>query len=79
MPVDVVKVRLQYAGADGKKSYTGITDCIVKTAKVPLSRVGGVWWWYVQWVHAVHNRGRLCSGLRRVGTVPPLAVVLLWR
>eukprot|EP00038_Savillea_parva_P019172 m.26681 g.26681 ORF g.26681 m.26681 type:complete len:298 (-) comp4337_c0_seq1:1899-2792(-) len=33
MPVDVVKVRLQYAGADGKKSYTGITDCIVKTAK----------------------------------------------
>lgn len=40
MPVDVVKVRLQYAGADGNKLYNGITDCIVKTAKVVHVRVG---------------------------------------
>jgi hypothetical protein len=38
MPVDVVKVRMQYAGADGNKLYNGISDCIVKTAKVVRSR-----------------------------------------
>lgn len=45
MPVDVVKVRLQYAGADGNKLYNGITDCIVKTAKVVHVRVG----WSAAW------------------------------
>jgi hypothetical protein len=38
MPVDVVKVRMQFAGADGAKVYDGISDCIMKTAKVePLT------------------------------------------
>jgi len=46
MPVDVVKVRMQYAGADGNKLYNGISDCIVKTAKVARARVH-LWDW--QW------------------------------
>jgi hypothetical protein len=44
MPVDVVKVRMQYAGADGNKLYNGISDCIVKTAKVARARVH-LWDW----------------------------------
>ena len=46
MPVDVVKVRMQYAGADGNKLYNGISDCIVKTAKVARARVH---LWDLQW------------------------------
>ena len=36
MPIDVVKVRLQYAGADGKKMYSGVLDAAQKTVKVSL-------------------------------------------
>jgi hypothetical protein len=33
MPIDVVKVRLQYQGADGVKLYRGLTDAFTKTLK----------------------------------------------
>merc|ERR1719272_1595111 len=33
MPIDVVKVRLQYAGADGQKMYSGVMDAAKKTVK----------------------------------------------
>lgn len=33
MPIDVVKVRLQYAGADGNKMYSGIADATMKTVR----------------------------------------------
>eukprot|EP00041_Stephanoeca_diplocostata_P012772 m.214811 g.214811 ORF g.214811 m.214811 type:complete len:298 (+) comp19081_c0_seq1:153-1046(+) len=33
MPIDVVKTRLQFSGADGKKAYSGAIDCVSKTIK----------------------------------------------
>ena len=36
MPIDVVKVRLQYAGADGQKMYSGVMDAAKKTVKVRM-------------------------------------------
>lgn len=48
MPVDVVKVRMQYAGADGVKTYSGIADCIAKTAKVSSL---GHWGVFQRFVH----------------------------
>jgi len=33
MPLDVLKVRLQMQGADGKKAYSGVFDCAAKSVK----------------------------------------------
>ena len=33
MPIDVVKVRLQYQGADGVKVYRGLADAFISTAR----------------------------------------------
>lgn len=33
MPIDVVKTRLQFSGADGSKAYSGAIDCVSKTIK----------------------------------------------
>jgi len=41
MPIDVVKVRLQYSGSGGLKIYSGIGDCLKKT--VSQEGVGALW------------------------------------
>eukprot|EP00040_Diaphanoeca_grandis_P005520 m.33195 g.33195 ORF g.33195 m.33195 type:complete len:299 (-) comp16772_c0_seq1:194-1090(-) len=41
MPIDVIKVRLQYSGSGGQKLYTGIGDCVKKT--VGQEGVGALW------------------------------------
>merc|ERR1711865_331148 len=33
MPVDVTKTRLQISGEGGKRLYTGMVDCMMKTAR----------------------------------------------